>query len=189
MSRSRSASRRCIVGDSARTIGALSGVSELDLSQMGMQFTTSYAIHPKINLKSRMEEYGWTVGRFRQAGGEEFLQRLAQPAGPASPAAEHRAGRAVARRRRSAHATDVRVHLRRRRRGRRLLGRHRQDAFPARRRSASRAACCNRASIACPTTTGPIRRPPAPRPPTRKPASGRKISRPSSCTTPWPRPS
>ena len=39
------------VGDSARTIGALSGVSELDLSEMGMQFTTSYAIHPKINLK------------------------------------------------------------------------------------------------------------------------------------------
>ena len=52
---------KMFVGDSARTIGALSAVSELDLSQMGMQFTTSYAIHPKINLKARMAEYGWTA--------------------------------------------------------------------------------------------------------------------------------
>src|SRR5262245_59852524 len=52
------------VGDNARTIGALSGVSELDLSELGMQFTTSYAIHPKINLKARMEEYGWTAADF-----------------------------------------------------------------------------------------------------------------------------
>jgi acetyl-CoA acetyltransferase len=49
------------VGDSARTIGALSAVSELELSEAGMQFTTSYAIHPKMNLKARMQEYGWTV--------------------------------------------------------------------------------------------------------------------------------
>jgi acetyl-CoA acyltransferase len=52
------------VGDSARTIGALSAVSELDLSEMGMQFTTSYAIHPKINLKARMHDYGWTIRDF-----------------------------------------------------------------------------------------------------------------------------
>jgi acetyl-CoA acetyltransferase len=52
------------VGDTARTVGALSAVSELDLSQMGMQFTTSYAIHPKINLKARMQEYGWTAADF-----------------------------------------------------------------------------------------------------------------------------
>lgn len=52
------------VGDSARTIGALSAVSELDLSEMGMQFTASYAIHPKINLKSRMRDYGWTATDF-----------------------------------------------------------------------------------------------------------------------------
>ena len=39
-------------------------MSELDLSQMGMQFTTSYAIHPKINLKARMQEYGWTAADF-----------------------------------------------------------------------------------------------------------------------------
>jgi acetyl-CoA acyltransferase len=55
---------KMFIGDSARTIGALSGVSELDLSRMGMQFTTSYAIHPKINLKSRMVEYGWTIEDF-----------------------------------------------------------------------------------------------------------------------------
>jgi acetyl-CoA acyltransferase len=52
------------VGDNTRTIGALSGVSELDLSESGMQFTTSYAIHPKINLKARMQEYGWTAADF-----------------------------------------------------------------------------------------------------------------------------
>lgn len=52
------------VGDSARTIGALSAVSELDLSEMGMQFTASYAIHPKVNLKSRMRDYGWTAADF-----------------------------------------------------------------------------------------------------------------------------
>src|SRR5262245_43423559 len=43
------------VGDSARTIGALSADSEFDLSEMGMQFTATYAIHPKINIKSRMQ--------------------------------------------------------------------------------------------------------------------------------------
>ncbi len=52
------------VGDSARSITALSAVSELELSEMGLQFTTSYAIHPKINLKARMQEYGWTVADF-----------------------------------------------------------------------------------------------------------------------------
>jgi acetyl-CoA acyltransferase len=49
------------VGDSARSIGALSADSELDLAEMGMQFTAAYAIHPKINVKSRMQEYGWTA--------------------------------------------------------------------------------------------------------------------------------
>jgi acetyl-CoA acetyltransferase len=55
---------KMFVGDSARTISALSAVSEVDLSQMGMQFTTSYAIHPKINLKGRMAQYGWTIEDF-----------------------------------------------------------------------------------------------------------------------------
>lgn len=55
---------KMFIGDSARTISALSAVSEIDLSQMGMQFTTSYAIHPKINLKAKMQEYGWTIEDF-----------------------------------------------------------------------------------------------------------------------------
>jgi acetyl-CoA acetyltransferase len=55
---------KMFVGDTARTVSAISAVSELDLSQMGMQFTTSYAIHPKINLKARMREYGWTAADF-----------------------------------------------------------------------------------------------------------------------------
>jgi acetyl-CoA acetyltransferase len=55
---------KMFVGDTARTVSAISAVSELDLSQMGMQFTTSYAIHPKINLKAKMREYGWTAADF-----------------------------------------------------------------------------------------------------------------------------
>ena len=55
---------KMFVGDTARTVSALSAVSELDLSQMGMQFTTSYAVHPKINLKAKMREYGWTAADF-----------------------------------------------------------------------------------------------------------------------------
>jgi acetyl-CoA acetyltransferase len=72
------------VGDSARTIGALSAVSELDLSQMGMQFTASYAVHPKINLKARMEEYGWTA--------EDFAKPAVKNShnGALNPLAQHR---------------------------------------------------------------------------------------------------
>jgi acetyl-CoA acetyltransferase len=72
------------VGDSARTIGALSADSELDLSDMGMQFTATYAIHPRINIKSRMQEDGWTAAD------------LAKPAvknsynGSLNPLAQHR---------------------------------------------------------------------------------------------------
>jgi acetyl-CoA acetyltransferase len=72
------------VGDSARTIGALSGVSELDLSQMGMQFTTSYAIHPKINLKARMKEYGWTIQDFAKPAVKNSYN------GSLNPLAQHR---------------------------------------------------------------------------------------------------
>ena len=72
------------VGDSARTIGALSGVSELDLSELGMQFTTSYAIHPKINLKSRMEEYGWTTADFAKPAVKNSYN------GSLNPLAQHR---------------------------------------------------------------------------------------------------
>jgi acetyl-CoA acetyltransferase len=72
------------VGDSARTIGALSAVSELELSEIGMQFTASYAIHPKINLKSRMEEYGWTAADFAKPAVKNSYN------GSLNPLAQHR---------------------------------------------------------------------------------------------------
>ena len=72
------------VGDSARTVGALSAVSELDLSQMGMQFTTSYAIHPKINLKARMKAYGWTIEDFAKPAVKNSAN------GALNPLAQHR---------------------------------------------------------------------------------------------------
>ncbi len=75
---------KMFVGDSARTIGALSAVSELDLSQQGMQFTTSYAIHPKINLKGRMQEYGWTIEDFAKPAVKNSYN------GSLNPLAQHR---------------------------------------------------------------------------------------------------
>jgi acetyl-CoA acyltransferase len=72
------------VGDSARTISALSAVSEIDLSQMGMQFTASYAIHPKINLKARMKEYGWTIEDFAKPAVKNSAN------GSLNPLAQHR---------------------------------------------------------------------------------------------------
>ena len=75
---------KMFVGDSARTIGALSSVSEVDLSQMGMQFTTSYAIHPKINLKAKMQEYGWTIADFAKPAVKNSYN------GSLNPLAQHR---------------------------------------------------------------------------------------------------
>jgi acetyl-CoA acyltransferase len=75
---------KMFIGDSARTVGALSGVSELDLSRMGMQFTTSYAIHPKINLKERMAEYGWTIEDFAKPAVKNSAN------GALNPLAQHR---------------------------------------------------------------------------------------------------
>jgi acetyl-CoA acyltransferase len=75
---------KMFVGDTARTISALSSVSELDLSQMGMQFTTSYAIHPKINLKARMQEYGWTSADFAKPAVKNSFN------GSLNPLAQHR---------------------------------------------------------------------------------------------------
>lgn len=75
---------KMFVGDSARTISALSSVSELDLSEMGMQFTSSYAIHPKINLKSRMAEYGWTIDDFAKPAVKNSFN------GSLNPLAQHR---------------------------------------------------------------------------------------------------
>ena len=75
---------KMFVGDTARTIGALSAVSELDLSQMGMQFTTSYAIHPKINLKAKMRDYGWTSADFAKPAVKNSFN------GSLNPLAQHR---------------------------------------------------------------------------------------------------
>jgi acetyl-CoA acyltransferase len=72
------------VGDSARTIDALGAVSELELSEMGMQFTTSYAIHPKINLKARMQDYGWTIRDFAKPAVKNSSN------GALNPLAQHR---------------------------------------------------------------------------------------------------
>jgi acetyl-CoA acyltransferase len=75
---------KMFVGDSARSISALSAVSELDLSQIGMQFTTSYAIHPKINLKAKMQEYGWTIEDFAKPAVKNSAN------GALNPLAQHR---------------------------------------------------------------------------------------------------
>lgn len=72
------------VGDTARTIGALSAVSEIDLSQLGFQFTTGYAIHPKINLKQRMRDYGWTLADFAKPAVKNSFN------GSLNPLAQHR---------------------------------------------------------------------------------------------------
>jgi acetyl-CoA acetyltransferase len=72
------------IGDSARTIGALSALSELELSEMGMQFTTSYAIHPKINLKAKMRDYGWTIRDFAKPAVKNSYN------GSLNPLAQHR---------------------------------------------------------------------------------------------------
>lgn len=77
------------VGDNARTIAALSGVSEVDLSEIGMQFTSSYAIHPKINLKSRMTEYGWTAEDFAKPAVKNSFN------GSLNPLAQHRKPRSI----------------------------------------------------------------------------------------------
>lgn len=52
------------VGDTGKSIAALAADSEIELSQMGMQFTATYAIHPKYNLRGKMKEYGWTSTDF-----------------------------------------------------------------------------------------------------------------------------
>jgi acetyl-CoA acyltransferase len=63
---------------------ALGAVSELELSEMGMQFTTSYAIHPKINLKARMQDYGWTIRDFAKPAVKNSSN------GALNPLAQHR---------------------------------------------------------------------------------------------------
>jgi len=57
---------KMVIGDTARSIAAIASDSEFELSQMGMQFTAAYAAHPKLNLKGRMKQYGWTPSDFAQ---------------------------------------------------------------------------------------------------------------------------
>lgn len=57
---------KMFVGDTARSLAALSQDSEAELGQMGMQFTATYAAHPKYNLRGRMQEYGWTETDFAE---------------------------------------------------------------------------------------------------------------------------
>ncbi len=75
---------KMFVGDLARSISALAADSELELSQMGMQFSASYAIHPKINLKGRMKQYGWTKEDFAQVAVKNSHN------GSLNPYAQHR---------------------------------------------------------------------------------------------------
>ena len=55
---------KMFVGDTARSLAALASDSEAELAQMGMQFSATYAAHPKYNLRGRMAEYGWTARDF-----------------------------------------------------------------------------------------------------------------------------
>jgi acetyl-CoA acyltransferase len=55
---------KMFVGDTARSLAALASDSEIELASMGMQFTATYAAHPKYNLRGRMREYGWTERDF-----------------------------------------------------------------------------------------------------------------------------
>lgn len=72
------------VGDIARSISAIAADSELELSRMGMQFSASYAIHPKINLKGKMREYGWTSADFANVAVKNSDN------GSKNPVAQHR---------------------------------------------------------------------------------------------------
>jgi len=72
------------VGDTARSLAALAADSERDLAAMGMQFSASYAIHPKYNLRGRMREYGWTSRDFAEVAAKNSRH------GALNPYAQHR---------------------------------------------------------------------------------------------------
>lgn len=75
---------KMFVGDTARSVSALAADSELELTMMGMQFSASYAIHPKINLKGRMKEYGWTRADYARVAVKNSYN------GSLNPMAQHR---------------------------------------------------------------------------------------------------
>lgn len=52
---------KMFVGDTGRTLAALAADSEVELARMGMQFSANYAIHPKYNLRQKMDDFGWTA--------------------------------------------------------------------------------------------------------------------------------
>jgi acetyl-CoA acyltransferase len=55
---------KMFVGDIARSLAALAADAETELASMGMQFSATYAAHPKYNLRGRMRDYGWTERDF-----------------------------------------------------------------------------------------------------------------------------
>jgi acetyl-CoA acetyltransferase len=57
---------KMFVGDTARSLAALASDSEGELARMGMQFSATYAAHPKYNLRGRMDQYGWTAQDFAE---------------------------------------------------------------------------------------------------------------------------
>ncbi|MQA74458.1 MAG: thiolase family protein, partial [Solirubrobacterales bacterium] len=57
---------KMFVGDTGRSLAALAGDSELELARMGMQFSATYAAHPKYDLRGKMRDYGWTADDFAQ---------------------------------------------------------------------------------------------------------------------------
>ena len=102
-----------------------------------MQFTTSYAIYPKINLKARMKAYGWTIEDFAKPAVKNSAN------GALNPLAQHRRPLSIEQVVESRvvvdprHALHVFFDFLRRRRGGRLLARygekvHRQKADPDR---------------------------------------------------------
>jgi acetyl-CoA acetyltransferase len=52
---------KMFVGDTGRSLAALAADSEVELATMGMQFSANYAIHPKYNLRQKMDDFGWTA--------------------------------------------------------------------------------------------------------------------------------
>jgi len=75
---------KMFVGDIAKSISAIAADSELELSRMGKQFSASYAIHPKINLKGKMRDYGWTPADFANVAVKNSDN------GSKNPVAQHR---------------------------------------------------------------------------------------------------
>ena len=72
------------VGDTGRSLAALAADSERELAAMGMQFSASYAIHPKYDLRGRMREYGWTSRDFAEVAAKNSRH------GALNPYAQHR---------------------------------------------------------------------------------------------------